>query len=74
MIITGIAPSPVRQPTDTLSPGERAVIQSKLAPPAALSGPPPGEKPDAVLVIALCGGLTESLREPPTQSVFPQAL
>jgi hypothetical protein len=33
-----------------------------------------GAKPDAVLVIALCGGLTESLREPPTQSVFPQAL
>src|SRR5262249_53781250 len=35
-----------------------------LAAPAASSGMPMAEKPDAVLVIGLCGGLTESLREP----------
>jgi nucleoside phosphorylase len=33
-----------------------------LAAPAG-GGPPLGEKPDAVLVIGLCGGLTQSLRE-----------
>jgi len=31
--------------------------------PGARGGPPLAEKPDAVLVIGLCGGLTESLRE-----------
>ena len=31
--------------------------------PGAHGGPPLGEKPDAVLVIGLCGGLTKSLRE-----------
>jgi hypothetical protein len=34
-----------------------------LATPVAGGGPPLAEKPDAVLVIGLCGGLTESLPE-----------
>jgi hypothetical protein len=34
-----------------------------LAAPGARGGPPLAGKPDAVLVIGLCGGLTESLRE-----------
>jgi hypothetical protein len=35
----------------------------RLAAPGADGGPPLAEKPDAVLVIGLCGGLTESLPE-----------
>jgi hypothetical protein len=34
-----------------------------LAGPGAASGPPLPARPDAVLVIGLCGGLTQSLRE-----------